>query len=511
LKRILVILLVLFPVLAIGQEARPAGQLLLVLPFENKSTAPGLEWIGESFPEVLNQRMAEPSLFIIGREDRIFAFDHMGVPATSSPSRATIYTVAQQMDVDYVVLGTYTYDGRNFVASAQVLDMQNLRLTQPSVESGPLTDLIHIQTALAYNLLSQLHLSQLPARDQFTASQPQVRLDSLENYVRGVLALSQPDKIRRFKEAVRISPDYTFAKLQLARTYYNQRDYEQAATWFAKVSRNTPQALEASFFYGICEYQLGDMAKAQEAFQFVASKLPLTEVQNNLGVVTARKNKWGAIDFFRRAVQTDPRDPDYRFNLAVALSQTGNTIEAQREAKEALALKPGDSDTRALLDQLSRPFAATATPISPLGQANTPPPIATAPQRTFSPRLKRNYDETTFRQAQLALRNLEDAALAAKGPERHAGSLVDRGNDLLKNGFLAEAEAEFRDALSVEPQLAAPHVGLAKIALKKNDMKTALQEIDRALALDSNDTEAQKLKHDLATKVPERAKITDLH
>ena len=51
------------------------AQTIVVLPFENESKAPGLEWIGESFPEVLGQRLANAALYVVSREDRAYAFD----------------------------------------------------------------------------------------------------------------------------------------------------------------------------------------------------------------------------------------------------------------------------------------------------------------------------------------------------------------------------------------------------------------------------------------------------
>lgn len=543
LKRILLLVLALFPVCLCAQQAAPlpedsrsAGKLLLVLPFENRTTAPGLEWIGESFPEVLNQRMAEPSLFIISREDRLFAFDRLGIPATINASRATVFSIAQAMDVDYVVLGKYNYDGRTFSASAQVLDMDNLHLSTPATATGPLTQLINIQTELAYDLLGDLDLQKnLPGHDQFLARQSQVRLDSLENYVRGVLSQAQPDKIRRFKEAVRISPDYTFAKLQLARTYLNGRDYEQAATWFAKVPRNTAQGAEAAFFYGICEYQMGDMAKAEDAFKYVASKLPLIEVQNNLAVVTARRDKGAATEAFRKAVETDARDGDYRFNLAVVLQQSGDLAEAAKQAKEALAIRPTDNDARFLYDSLqhAQPVVTPAASGQPTAQ----------PLRNFSLRLKRNYDETAFRQAELEMRNMEEIALAGKGAEKHAGAHIARGNQLLADGFAAEAEREFREAVVVDPALVDGHIGLARaaeaqndvataqqeanssvrlknnapahvvlarLAMRKSDFNTAMFELNLALTLDPHNADAQSLKREITAKNPNaRAAVSD--
>ena len=80
--------------------------------------------------------MASAHLYVISRDDRVYAFDHSGIPLTVRPSRATIYRVAEQMDADYVVLGSYTYDGSTFSTTAQLLDMKKLHLCPPVRSSG---------------------------------------------------------------------------------------------------------------------------------------------------------------------------------------------------------------------------------------------------------------------------------------------------------------------------------------------------------------------------------------
>ena len=54
---------------------------------------------------------------MIGRSERNYAFDRLGIPGAARLSRATIYEIAQQIDADYVVVGSYRSDG---VLSAQV-------------------------------------------------------------------------------------------------------------------------------------------------------------------------------------------------------------------------------------------------------------------------------------------------------------------------------------------------------------------------------------------------------
>ena len=273
----------------------------MVMPFENQSSAPGLEWIAESFPEVLSQRMSTPRIYVISRDDREYAFDHSGVPSTVLPSRATIYRVAEQMDADFVVMGSYTFDGKTFSAKAQLLDMKKLHL-YPSVESsGPLPSLIDLQTALAWQLLQQMPAHPAGTREQFVASFKPIRLDAFENYIRGSLATSPQQRIHYFHDAIKLNPNYTLAMLALGKTYYTSHEYESASSWFSRIPKTATVSGEADFLLGMSEFYRGNFDKSYAAFNSIASRLPLTEVYNNMGVVEAR------VDIAPTRLSTSPR------------------------------------------------------------------------------------------------------------------------------------------------------------------------------------------------------------
>src|SRR5206468_2376507 len=122
------------------------------------------------------------------RDDRMRAYDRAGIPAEIQPTRATVYRLVEAMDVDYVILGRYTFDGRTFTASAQPLDMQHRRLLPEVTESGALTDLINVQSALAWDLLHAIEPDAAVDRPSFISVTPSVRLDAFENYIRGIIA-----------------------------------------------------------------------------------------------------------------------------------------------------------------------------------------------------------------------------------------------------------------------------------------------------------------------------------
>ena len=105
-----------------AQQTPASGRTVVVVPFENTSPTPGLEWLSEAFPEAFHQQLNSPVLYVASREERLRAYDRQGVPANLHPSRATLYRIAEQMDVDYAVLGSYNYDGARLTATAQLLD-----------------------------------------------------------------------------------------------------------------------------------------------------------------------------------------------------------------------------------------------------------------------------------------------------------------------------------------------------------------------------------------------------
>src|SRR5438067_1276938 len=443
------------------ESAASSNRTVLILPFHNDSKAPGLEWIGEAFSEVLGQRMQSPSVFIISREDRLYAFDRVGIPANTQLSRATLLRIAEQMGVDYVVLGNYNYDGNSFSTKAQFLDMRRLHLSPYVAESGSLLQLIDIQAAIAWDLMHTIQPGLIATKQDFTTETKNIRLDALENYVRGVVATANAEKIRRLKEAVRLNPNYTVAILALGKTYFDQREYSSAVAWLSKIPQSDKHAAEANFFLGLAAYYSGNIDRAAEALRVVADRFPLTEAYNNLGVVEAKRSRTTSLEYLQKAVQADPTEPDYHFNLALSLARTTDKQAAIRELKEVLSLRPTDAEARNYLQTLALGSSSLARP-----------PLE---------RIKRNYDEASFRQLAFAMENAEEAQMANSNPRKHAAMHVDQGKQRLSQGFYEEARDHFRKALALDPQNSEAHLGLANAQIALNDLAGARSELEQSL------------------------------
>lgn len=452
-----------------AQSPSRTTRTLIIFPFENASTAPGIEWIGEAFSEVLGSRLSSPSVYVLSRDDRMRAYDQIGIPAELHPSRATLYRIAEQMGADYVVFGRYDFNGQTFSVTAQLLDMNAQRLSREVGESGPLLELIDIQSGVAWDLLHLLKPDLAISREAFKSAAPPIRLDALENYIRGILATSPQDKIEHFREAVRSTPTYTEALLQLGKTFYGQKQYDDAVSTLERIPRGDALAREANFYMGLAACATGDYAKAEAAFQYVQSQLPLTEVSNNLAAVEIKRGEKGALSLFQKAVEADPNDADYRFNLALAYYRANDPASATRQLRDALHAHPNDVEVKNLLDLIQGPAVRA--------------PGATGTVRLPSERLKRNYDESPFRQLALQIQAAAEQRLAKTDPKTHASFHAARGHELLGQGFVAEAESEFREAVSLDKSNPEAHAGLAHVLEMKHDGAGARSEAETALRL----------------------------
>ncbi|HSY37299.1 MAG TPA: tetratricopeptide repeat protein [Acidobacteriaceae bacterium] len=472
---------------AVAQTADSAGgRVVLVLPFDNHSGNASLNWIGDSFPDTLNKRLTSAGFLTISHDDRQYAYDHLGLPADFRPTRATTIRVAEQLDANYVVIGSYTVvpglgsGGANsrtigrIMIQAKVLSIDALRLLPVAIEdSAELNRLFDVENAIAWKVAGAMDPHFAVSEQTFLAAPGAVPLPAFEDYIRGINASSGDERLKRLKNAVAQVPNYPAALLELGKEQYTQRDFDGAAATLAKVPKTDRLALEANFYLGLAEFNSANYAGAQVAFSFVASRLPLPEVVNNEGVAVSRQGK-DSVELFRKASDADPSDEDYHYNLAVAMFRRGDTAGATREAEAALKLKPNDNAAVELLAQLKKVPAGTKLKADAEGG--------------FSPleRIRRNYSETGYRQAAFQLDQVRGMRMAMLPPEQRAAEYTQLGREYLSQGLLPEAETQFQDALQASPNSAEAHAGMAQLREASGDAAGARDEAKTSMIMKPN-------------------------
>jgi len=461
-------------------DIRQSGRLVLVLPFDNRSGQSNLNWIGDSFPYTLNQRLSSAGFLTISRDDRMYALEHLGLPEEFRPSRASTIKIAQTLDADYVVVGSYTVTDPGTPQSridvqAQIVEINQLKMSDPIAQSNALPKLYDVENALAWQLARRMDPNFAVAQQTFLGASGGVKLTSFENYIRGTGAATPDERLKRLQQAVAETPTFTSALLALGKEQYADRQYESAAATLAKVPQDDRLALEAGFYRGLARFNIAKYAEAQSAFAFVASRLPLPEVVNDEGVAESRQGK-DAVPLFQQVIAADPNDADYHFNLGVGLLGRSDIPGAIHEVEAALKLHADDPEVTELLTRLQATHGSTENPKAVIGADGFDP----------TTRIRRTWSEASFRQAAFQIDQMRALQMATLPPVEQAAKYTQIGGQYLAQGLIPEAEQEFQTALKADAKNAAAHAGIAQVRERTGAADEARTEAETSLKLAQN-------------------------
>jgi tetratricopeptide (TPR) repeat protein len=353
------------------------AETFLVLPFFNVSDYENLSWIGESIAETVREALVAEGVLSIDREERETVYRRLAIRHDGVLTTATVMKVGEALDADQIVFGRFevlpaqetppapaasTTSAVNppvpvspsptlgtLRITAQILDLRRVRRGPEFATIGALDDLAALQNHLAWATLQFVLPNSSPSEEEFRKRRPPVRVDAVEQYIRGLLAANVDQKHRFFTAAARLDPRYSQPCFRLGKLHFGKQNYRDAVDWFERVSPADAHFREASYFKGISRFYLADFTGAQAAFAQVAREVPLNEVFNNLGAAQSRLNLPDAIESYRKALEGDSADPVYHFNLGYALWKRSDFTPAADSFRAALDRDPGDEVATTML------------------------------------------------------------------------------------------------------------------------------------------------------------------
>jgi tetratricopeptide (TPR) repeat protein len=479
-------------------------QIYLVFPFENAGASPRLDWLGEGLEELTILRLSAAGESVYSHSGRINELDRYGLPPGAKLSRATMLRIAEDLDVDYVLFGSFSSDGTRLTVESRILRVNPPTLLPVTRESGPLDTLMDLQTKLAWRALSSNNRSYPFSLAEFSKKQRPLRLDAFEHYVRGLLANEDEVRLRELREAARLEPDWPEPDFWLGEVYFSRRDCNSALPWYARIPKEHDRYAEAVFATGVCRLLLSQPDRAEEVFTSLRESLresgaaehsnvvaggDLPEILNNLALAKARLGDvTGAQTDLQRAADLDPDEDDYPVNLGLLALQANDAGNAAGYFREAMEREPDNPEDRALLifalDKAGRQPEAEQERVSAVEMfgPNGLPALhldANSDTLTHMARIKTELDTTSLRQE---IKPAEPSMLASSAPSTDsAEGLIRRARQELSAGHVDAAQTDFKAALAIDGSNSSAHRGLADIARRRGKLDEAVIQLQAAL------------------------------
>jgi tetratricopeptide (TPR) repeat protein/TolB-like protein len=496
--------------LAAAQSAPPSsagalnhslGPVYLVFPFENAGAPPRLDWIGEGLEELTIQRLSHAGLQVYSHSGRVNEMDRYGLPDTGKLSRASMLHVAQEMDADYAVFGSFASDGKTLTVNARLMRINPAALLPAATERGTLDLLMELHTRITWHLLTSTDHNYPLSLVEFSKLQRPLTLAAFEQYIRGLLANDDDVRLRDLKEAARLEPGWPDPAFAIGEVYFARDDCDSALPWFARVPATNARSVEAVFSIGVCRLRLGQADQAEQVFASLQERLKyslvsggdLPEILNNLGLARAQQGNLAAAQTaVGRARDLDPDEDDYPFNLGLLALRQNELSIAATHFREALRREPDNPEDFAFLIYALQKAGKNAeaeqergTAVVALGEKGLPAIKVDAKGDNLLKyqRVTKELDATTLL---LELENPSlhpSLAMDASANKVTPAAHLRLGRQQLIAGHLDGAEQEFRAVIVADPKNASAHRELADIYRRQGKLDDAVKELQLCLAV----------------------------
>jgi tetratricopeptide (TPR) repeat protein len=425
-------------VLAATSTARADAGTILVFPFENLSSDRTLDWIGEGIAELIIERFrAEPPIYVFSREERMAAYEKLGIPETTMVSRATSLKLGWDTGADTIITGRFSRTGDGFEIVARVTDMELAASADEVKVNGKLEDVI----ALTGNISSQIL-----GKPEGDNARPAMPRSAFENYVRAIMSTDPQKRIELLQTAVRLYPQYGAAIFQLGRAFHLERDFKVSNQSLEKIAQGSPYRQQAQFTAALNYFYLGDYNRAVAALQALPANY---DVLLDIGAAHSQKGDYAAaMSRWKSASENDPLASDPFFNMGYASFVRGEFDAAVKNLNESLKLRGRDSEALFLLGRAydrqgrldeSQRLIAQATRLSQRVERWLTQPL---------PKLERVSTSTVFRNG-IEIWNGKRLARKARGQDLSAW--LDEIQTDIDSNLYGEAIRELQEVIRVFP------------------------------------------------------------
>jgi Tfp pilus assembly protein PilF len=473
---------------AVGGTRPAADTRVLVMPFavEVEAKTPGAaaasRWLGEAARLLLIDDLGRLGVAVVSRDECSAAFDRLQVPLASTLTRATMIRVGELVGATQVVFGDVHLSDQLTVRT-RMLQLTPGSAAPEVTETAALPDLFTLFERTAAGLAPTIGPT-LPARPRID---PNLPLDVFENYVKGLVAPTPGAQQRFLETALKQAPHDARLLVALWGVYSSQGQAEKALAVASAVSKDSVLSRKARFSVALSLIDLGRFDGAVEQLAALNRERSSPVLLNAIGVVQLRRITAGSPAtpqaYFKQAVDAEPANTDYLFNLGYATARAQDADAALYWLREAVRYDAANGDAHLVMSAV---LSAQGKPVEGQRELDLAKQLGTRPDTSLLAltakipggleRLPTDLDVPPSQRLEATIANP-----AQRDQQETAAFHFDQGRKLFDAQRDREATNELRRAIYLAPYENPPHVLLGRVYRRSGRLTEAIDEFKVAI------------------------------
>jgi DNA-binding winged helix-turn-helix (wHTH) protein/TolB-like protein/Flp pilus assembly protein TadD len=284
---------------------------MAILPFQNLNKDPNSDFLGFSLADAVIIKLGNISALSVRPSSAVQKYREQVID---------IPKVAQELNVDTLLTGTFIREGNDLRVTTQLIDVKKQNILWRDTFDLKYEKLLRVQDDVAQEIIKGLALNLTPSEVERMRPGAPVNALAYEYYLRGVDLYSRGDfamAIKMLEASIQIDPNYASTWAQLGTAYnanasfqFGGRDhYQKAQAAFAKALSLEPAQIETRVYMA---NSLTDTGKVEDA-----------------------------VPLLREALQANPNHAQVHWELGYAYRFAGMLRESAAECERARTLDLG--------------------------------------------------------------------------------------------------------------------------------------------------------------------------